>query len=437
MRPDFGSGTPFYGQLPFGLDQNIGVMFSVIHADEFNGVTGQVLIGTKADGQAYGGEILEIQPWGIRSEEFVVSVDYGEETAFFTFTVLITVWTISSENPSPGFSTDPEGKLKYFFTAVLRTDTVMVAQVPGTSNFFLISSDRLARFDTPQTSVLQDLDGDGYARETIRGEVQNSTDATIFAEGAAWRIVGISASGRKISISPAGKGILSGKVRTFVGANGIEGATIRIWPGPFETVSKPDGTYNVEVYAGEIWKVEVAKEGLTPYSYYNQVTPEKDLIIRRDRTTTLDIELAEIPETSSGTANLSGRGSFNGVFGRQLSDESVGDFSYGITQLFELVYEETEGGRPAPPSVKLTEKKFTICACYEGQLGVIELGDYLTRPLDEIPIPPVGFLVQKNLEVKAGFVYSSKARTGLPGRFVVFRVDSISDNSIAITYIFR
>ena len=163
-------------------------------------------------------------------------VDYGGESVFVSFRV--DVYAQPAERF--GFSTTSDLS-SYTLSANLWTDIVYIGRVPNTSTYFIVDNPSSATFDTPQTRVLQDLDRDGIIFDT-RGEVQTSANDRIMAGEEVWQVISISASGREVRISPAGKGVLSGRVQTFIGAKGIEGATIRVWPGPFETVSQSDGS---------------------------------------------------------------------------------------------------------------------------------------------------------------------------------------------------
>ena len=175
---------------------------------------------------------------------------------------------------------------------------------------------------------------------------------------------------------------------------------------------------------GRCWS---RRRGYVPFNLYGAVSNQRresgsgtgSILIRRDISSTYNVELAEIPQEVSGTARFGNWGSFHGALGLATADESAGDFIYRVY-------------------MKDSETPFAqICACYDGQRGVVELGDYGSRELGLLPIPPIGYVVQQYLEIRPGYAYVSKSREGLEGNFLVFRVDSISEDSATVTYLFR
>ena len=217
-----------------------------------------------------------------------------------------------------------------------------------------------------------------------------------------------------------------------------------MWPGPFETVSEPDGSYRLEVYATDVWKMLAKKEGYVPFSYYGAISGRETVSvggrirIRSNSTTAHNVELAEIPEVDSGTASFGQFGSFLGALGLAVTDQTAGDFSYSISQQYDRDYYMALELGLTPTTEEATPKTVAyICACYDGQRGIVELGGFRSEELEEISIPPIGFVVSRNLQLTPGFVYVSKAREGLEGHFVIFRVESISEDGVIVTYLFR
>ena len=446
-------GTGYYGLLPLGTENNLGVMVDVIS------VLGSSVVGTAYFGAFADGSITHGQQQSFfgqaNSGEIILLVDYGQESEFVSFRVdvygeaeAVPVAVSASgvaPTPTPALTTIPSDDWSASIWANLYIDTLYIGQVPGASTFFLIDSSDSARFDTPQTRVLQDVDHDGLISGDVTGEVQTSANATIMSREEAWELVSIIPSGREVRLSPAGKGTLTGTIQTFVGAQDIAGATIQVWPGPFETVSQSDGSYSLDIHAGDVWKILVKKKGYVPFSLYGGVGTEPrefgagqgSILIRRGSSRTYNVELAEIPEVVSGTASFGNRGSFHGALGLAIADETVGDFLYQVYQEFQYTAEDErrlEQGLEIEGSYRTSAQ---ICACYDGQRGVVELGNYGSRDLELFSVPPIGYVVQRYLELKPGYIYVSKAREGLEGHFVVFRVDSISEESATVTYLFR
>ena len=428
-------GTGFYGLLPAGISSQLGVMVDLISFDE-NRFLGTAYFGTFNDGR-FANAQERVFERNARSGDIIILVDYGEESEFVSFWV-----DLFARSSGSTTSTDIAS---VSISANLYTNTMYVARVPGSSTYFIIDSTGSGRFDTPQTRVIQDVDHDGFIFDSVTGEVQTSVDAVIVARDDAWRVDSISPSGREVRLTPTGKGTLSGTVQTFLGAESIADATIQVWPGPFETVSLPDGSYSLEAHSGEVWKMLVKKKGYVPFSYYGGTASERRepvasgdrILIRQDRNNTYDVELAEIPDVRSGTARFNQNGSFHGALGLAVTDATVGDFDYQIYQDIEYTLEDEirlAQGLEAQGTVRTNAR---ICACYEGQRGIVELGDYGSRALELLPIPPIGYVTQQRLELIPGSVYVSKAREGLEGHFVVFRVDSISESAASVTYLFR
>jgi hypothetical protein len=276
--------------------------------------------------------------------------------------------------------------------------------------------------------VLQDVDGNGLISLSSGGEVQGISTATLVGATKAWDIVSVSASVRTVQLLPKKTGTLKGLVRTFLGAQAISGATVQVWPGPFETVSDQDGAYSLEVYAGQVWKMLVKKEGYIPFAFsYSSANKEQStqrIIVRPDSQTTYNVEeMVEFPEQLSGTAKLGPYGSFMGVFGLSLSNTVAGDFQHSLYQ------SRDKEGNITPFA--------QVCACQEGQRGIVGIGDRGSTPLEQITIIPIGYVTQSWIQLVPDSVYISKAREGLEGHFVVFRVDSIAEDGVTISYLFR
>ena len=245
-------GTGYYGFLTVGTDNNLGVMVDVTSVED-GSISGTAYFGAFSDGSLDNGqEHLFFR--AASSDEIILLLDYGQESEpeFVSFRA-----DVYGEPSFGGGSTD--------IRANLYVNTLYMGQVPGTSTYFLLDSASSARFDSPQTRVFHDADHNGIIQDEGTGDVQTSTNATIIAGRQAWEVVSISPSGREVKLSPAGKGSLTGKVETFVGAQPVAGATVEVWPGPFETVSESDGTYQLDLHAGDVWKMLVKKKGVRSF----------------------------------------------------------------------------------------------------------------------------------------------------------------------------
>ena len=132
--------------------------------------------------------------------------------------------------------------------------------------------------------------------------------------------------------------------------------------------------------------------------------------------------LAEIPEKTSGSVTLKEHGSFYAAIGLAFRDDRIGDFQF------------SQGAwRDETGELKV---RGDVCACRDGQRGLVELGDHGSTPLSEIGIVPFGY-TQRHVALEVGNVYIVKGREGLEGHFVVFRVDSMTEDGITISYLFR
>ncbi|MBI2866053.1 MAG: carboxypeptidase regulatory-like domain-containing protein [Chloroflexi bacterium] len=302
-----------------------------------------------------------------------------------------------------------------------------MGKIPETGEMFLISDNvGWGLFDTPNSAVMQDADGNGVISYQTPGERQSVSGALLQGATQAWRIVSVSPSGRTVKLSPVAKGTLKGRVQTFVGARPVAGATIQIWPGPFETTSGQDGSYSLEAYGAAPWKVLVKKEGYIPFVYYagrgKDPASTPGISLRERSVTTFNFELGEGSSQTSGTVKLLPSGSFYAILGLAFSDQTVGDFSVNTYQ-----QQDKEGKTVAGASA---------CSQFEGQRGMVGLGDRGATPLDQITIPPIGYS-NSCVQLNSGHVYIVKAREGLEGHFVVLRVDSITTDGATISYLYR
>ena len=255
------------------------------------------------------------------------------------------------------------------------------------------------------------------------GKGCGAREIVLIGSAQAWEIDSISPAGKTVQLARKEKGLLTGKVVTFLGADPIGGATVRVWPGGFEAQTDEDGAYSVEVYEGRVWKVLVPprRDTFPPRRSVDSSSPLR-IGIRSGQESSYNVELAEIPEQTSGTATLAGSGSFYGALGLTLRNEVIGDFIFD-THTFSARGEIMFGG--------------VVCACAEGQRGLVDIGDQGSTPLSEIRIPPFGYNTRSHATLEVGRVYVVKAREGLEGHFVVFRVDSMTEEGAKITYSFR
>ena len=115
------------------------------------------------------------------------------------------------------------------------------------------------------------------------------------------------------------------------------------------------------------------------------------------------------------------QGSFYGALGLTFRNQVLGDF----------VFETWLVGFPEGDRFQ-----GSVCACKEGQRGLLELGDQGSKPLEDIPIVPFGY-TRDYVELREGSVYLVRAREGLEGHFLIFRVLSRTEDGIEISYLFR
>ena len=314
--------------------------------------------------------------------------------------------------------------------ADIRNESLRAGELPDTGELFVLRPTSAAvRFDGLYAlRVLQDIDQDGLFEDSVVGEVQQAFQAVLIGADTAWEVHSVSPSGRTVQLLPKQTGVLAGRAVTFGGGGPIAGAAVRVEPGGFEARTGEDGSFRLEVYEGIPWKLLVTKDGFIPYtvrSYPNR-PPEKDrgeerVLVRAGRETTHTVELSEIPDDTSGTALLRDIGSFYGALGLTFRNRVLGDF------VFETWLDRSaEGDR----------FRGSVCACKEGQRGLVDIGDQGSKPLEDIPIVPFGY-TRDDVDLREGSVYVVRASEGLEGHFVVFRVLSRTEDGIEISYLFR
>ena len=314
--------------------------------------------------------------------------------------------------------------------ADIRNESLRAGELPDTGDLFILQPTSAAvRFDGLHAlQVLQDLDHNGLFQQEVLGEVQQAFQAALIGIDTAWEFHSVSPSGRTVQLVPKRTGVLAGRAVTFGGGDPIAGATVKVEPGGFETQTGEDGSFRLEVYEGILWKLLVTKDGFIPYTvrfYPNRQSglnqDEERILVRAGRETSRTVELFEIPDDKSGTVLLRDYGSFYGALGLTFRDQVLGDF------VFETwLHQSREGDR----------FRGDVCACKEGQRGLVDLGDQGSKPLEDIQIVPFGY-TRDNVELREGSVYLVKAREGLEGHFLVFRVLSRTEDGIEISYLFR
>jgi hypothetical protein len=399
-------GTAYYGLFLMGVAGHVAVMFDSASAAPNQG-GGILYTGTTNSGSLANSQQRLLTICCGSSDVITTTLDYGDDSAPISYKI-----TVVSNSAQP--------------YAQIAVSTLRVGQLPGSTRRFMIA-DNLGggRFDGGTARLLQDVYGDGRISRENSGEVQPVLGATLQGEGEAWEVVWVSASGRTVQLSPKKSGVIRGQVRTLAGAEAIGRATIRLWPGPFEAISAGDGSFTLEAYTGDPWKILVSKEGYSPFTYDIEAitqSPGDRITVVEETETSFNVDLETLATEISGTftfglttpiPNIAG--SFDGARGLAERNKS-GDFNY--IWVF--------GNLPA-----------VVCACAEGQRGIVELGDRGSTALDQVTIPTEGYVLGSNLKLQAGFVYVSKAREGLEGHFVIFRVDAITETAVTVSYLFR
>lgn len=436
-------GTGYYGLLDLGLANNrVAVMLDITTANIYQkGQTlGTLYVGKKANWSLKEAATNSLS--GCCGElEISYSVDYEGETTPLVLRIGVNANPLYPPEPTPTTAvrestpipgpTPPPPSAKtneYSVNAYFFITSVRVGKLPETGEVFVVeSSGGGARFDdlAKNVQILQDLNQDGAVTSDIRGEAQQARDSILIGAKKAWKIYSVSPLGRTVKLLPKEKGVLTGKVVTFIGAQPISGATVRLWPGEFETKTEQDGSYRLQAYEGPLWKMLVTKEGYIPFTvnYARDSSRQEELIrVRAQGETSYRVELAELPKQASGTATLKDSGSFYGSLGLVFQDEFLGDFWFQFYQ-----YQVQEG------AIRFNTQ---VCACREGQRGLVAMGDQGSKALDQIAIPPFGYS-QGSTELKPGNVYVVKAREGLEGHFVLFRVDSVSQEGVKVSYLFK
>ena len=415
-------GAGYYGLLDLGTAGKLAVMVDVTATNEdFKGerkssTWGTLYVGKKSNGSLAGATVQPISGCCV-STNVSFALDYGDETAPLDLNIN---GNISPQYPDPTV---------YSVNVSFSVMSLRVGRIPAGELFVLDNTSGTANFGKlSELRVLQDLNEDGVIREGIRGEVIPASQAVLLGSTKAWGIHSVSPSGMKVELVEKQTGVLTGKVRTFLGTNPIAGASVRLWPVPFEATTKEDGTYQLTVYEGAVWKVLVTKEGRVPFEasswpgqYKGQDQESLNLKVRAGQASSYNMELAEFSKQASGSVTLEGYGAFYTALGLVFRS-NLGDFQFQFNS-----YQTNEGLRIDAQ----------VCACEESQRGLAEMGGQGSTPLDQIIIPPFGYTQNNWVQLKVGQVYIARAREGLEGHFVVFRVDSLAKEGVKITYLFR
>ena len=408
------AGMGHYGLLDVAGDRKLAVMVDVQETGDMERVMSPwtLYVGNEADGSlADAASRFVVRDRCCGEIAVSLSFDYGGETG------PLDLWIEGI--------IEQYDETDYEVYARWSVRSARVGYLPETGEPFILTTrpwpgtgfDGLGRIQ-----AAQDLDGSGDIRSFHYGERLWGAEIVLIGSAQAWEIDSISPAGKTVQLARKEKGVLTGKVVTFLGADPVAGATVRVWPGGFEAETDEDGAYSVEVYEGRVWKVLVAKEGYIPAQATVDSSIPLRIGIRSGRESSYNVDLAEIPEQTSGTATLIGSGSFYAALGLAFRNDLVGDFIFD-THTFSARGEIMFGG--------------AVCACAEGQRGLVDIGDQGSIPLSEIRIPPFGYNTRSHATLEVGRVYVVKAREGLEGRFVVFRVDSMTEEGIEITYSFR
>lgn len=423
-------GSAYYGFLPVGTKDRLALMVDLVWPAPGR-VQGVAYIATRGDGSLRDAARLSFENSTTyartgASATFPVTISYDDESTVATLRVEVRVSPAPQPSVLPGTPTPTPatGGQPATVTAVASTRTLRVLNLPDSAQMVYIA-DQSGRgtFDSAQAQVLQDVDGNGVASPKTSAEVQSARNAIVAAgTREAWRVASISPSGRTVWLAPLAKATLSGRVQTTTGARSIADATVQVWPGPFETSTRSDGSYSLKVYATQPWKMLVKREGYVPYSLYLSNKSTAAVRLQDNAETAFNVAMTPVRSPPSGTIGLSQLGSFIGAAGIGVADEAAGDFALRLGQRTEV-----EGFRVTWAQV---------CACYEGQGGVVEIGSS-GAPLDDVPIPAQGYVTGRFLDLRRDYVYVARAREGQEGKYVVLRVDSMAQGAITVSYLFR
>ena len=446
------AGEAWYGLANLGDGRVLAVMADVTATNEElrlgNGSWGTLYVGTTADGsladrisKPFGECCVEVEPT-------LSLVLKGEQTL-----LQVRVYARIDRQFRP-WSADERARLQeleerqdwdaydamhrsrevidFEVNADISNESLRAGQFPGTGELFLLQpASPTTRFDQLHSvRVLQDLDRNGLFEEDVIGEVQQAFQAVLVGIDTAWGIHSVSPSGSDVQLLPKRTGILTGRAVKFGSGDPIPGATVKVEPGEFETQTAEDGSFRLEVYEGILWKILVTKNGFIPHTVrfhpnprHNRYPDGERILVRAGRETSRTVELFEIPDYGSKprTAFLKDHGSFYGALGLSFRDESTGDFSFS-----SWIERSSDGDL----------LRGDMCGCREGQRGMVDFGDQGSLPLEDIPVLPFGY-TQDRIELREGSVYMVRAREGLEGHFLVFRVLYGTEEGFQISYLFR
>jgi hypothetical protein len=201
-----------------------------------------------------------------------------------------------------------------------------------------------------------------------------------------------------------------------------------VWPGSFETKTADNGAYQLDVLGGAVWKIIVRKEGFIPavISDGDKSSPQLPRV-REGASVSYNIEMGEAASKPQGTVVLNeSKTDLLAGFGLIVSPIGQGDCTLSKFIIMEKV---------GPPTITTIHAQF--CACFPGQRGILEVQNIGDTPLDQIPIPPIGYRTDARYEAGVGKVYVAKAREGMEGHVVIFRVDKMALDGVTISYLFK
>ena len=408
-------GTPFYVVFDLGRGNNLPVMVDLTKRDDVPENScpfeGTLYVGKKANGSLK--ESLKVTLEDCRATlEMALPFFFTSESG--TFDVAVSTW-VSQSHSTEQFAG---------VTVSFETMNALVGRMPMSGKTFVLHlpSYPMQRVKLGNFQISQDIDGDGTIRSSTLGEVTYASQTILFDSATLLEIHSISPSGKTVQVKPKKTATLTGKVVDILEGIPIQGARVQIWPGGSEALSQMDGGFSVQGYEGLVTRLLVTQQGYTPFEANNTFSgtrPPLTLELSADSGYEIAIPLAEIPNEKSGTVTLSRPGSFFGALGVLMP--FIGDFEFD----FGFFHGDNPGYRGS------------VCACEEAQQGVYEITDPGSTPLHEINVPDDIYAKGTSVDLNVGNVYVAKARQELPDRLIIFRVESITEDGVTITFVFQ
>jgi len=216
----------------------------------------------------------------------------------------------------------------------------------------------------------------------------------------------INDDGSSALLRPAEYGILEGYVTRESSKIPVPNARVKITPHGFETLTGPDGRYEMRLPVGKYSQVQISANGYIPQHVRRVPSVSHATAVN----VSAQLHLPKLPQ--SGEITLRDGDSYHFLSG-QRHRYTGGDFYF-----------------------KCSKDNPTFWANNSHQGGLVDLGQSQT-PLDAVRLPIQGY-TQRGILAVVGHVYASLAKQGEDDCHIVFRVTEIKPGeSCTLKYYYR